>query len=162
MDLVLLIILVLSLPVYVFFSKRKKRALLISFGVVVVYHLTMSYICGPSSKDIKAIKPMAQVMKSYILEHGMPKNLEMIPNLPYKLYQKKDNKSFYYFKVGNDKYEIFKSSQHGLQFTSLVDRAGSRTRYSVIFLINSNGKYSLKREEYFAVHYSGICQPMRQ
>lgn len=153
------ILLIIILLIYVVFSKRKKRALLITFGTISTYILWVLYNCTPSLKDIEAIKPMAKSIESYIVKHGMPRKLEDISTLPYKLY-KNSNPSFYYFKVGDDKYEIFKNGH--VEITSMAKRGNGYTRLWIFFNKADNGKYSLEKEEYFLVHRSGICSSMRQ
>jgi len=82
--LVLIALVVLAI-VFVAVSKNKKRAMLISVGVIGVYHLYVSTTCGPNRADVKVMKPMAEKISEYIVKNGIPESLQDIPNLPYGL-----------------------------------------------------------------------------
>jgi len=102
-----LVALIVMAIVFIVVSKNKKRAMLISVGVIGVYHLYVSHSCGPNSADVKVMKPMAEKISAYIVKNGIPKSLKDIPDLPYRLerckskqtYYKFDNKKFAYIEV---------------------------------------------------------------
>ena len=48
--------------------------------------------CGPNSSDVKVMKPMAEAIISYIEKNDIPKNIEDIPDLPYKIKCKTETK----------------------------------------------------------------------
>ena len=155
--------LIAILIVYISVAKKKKRALLISVVILGMFYLYVRHTCGPNQADVKVMTPMAEAISNYIVKHGMPDNLEDIPILPYKIYQNKnDDPSFYYFQVGGDKYTIFKKSQNMLELSSDTKRGNGYTWLWLIFEIDKNGDYSLKRKEFFLAHTSGICSTLKQ
>ena len=81
----LLILIIIVLFVYILVSKKKKRAWLISLGIIATYHFVVFCNCGPNIWDIRVMKPMAKAISNYIVKHGIPKSLNDIPNLPYRL-----------------------------------------------------------------------------
>ena len=162
MAFIVFILLVIVLLLYIVFSKRKKRAVLTSLGIIVLYHLYVTYTCGPNPLDVRVMKPMAEAMKSYIVQHGMPKNLRVIPNLPYLLSEDKNNPEFYHFKTSDGYYTIFKKTGYMLEFQSETKRGNGYTWFWLIFDIDKNGSYKPKREEFFLTHTSGICSTFKQ
>jgi hypothetical protein len=52
--------------------------------------------CGPNSSDVKVMKPMAEAIISYIEKNDIPKNIEDIPDLPYKIKCKTETRYLVY------------------------------------------------------------------
>ena len=154
--------LVVVLFVYVLFSKKKKRALVIFFGVVTAWSFYALCNCEPSFKDIKVMQPMAKAISNYIVKHGIPKSLSEIPGVPYAIHRKKDNSGFYYFKASDNKYIVYQKARNMIEFQSNTKRGNGYTWLWLIYKIDRQGHYSLSRKEYFLAHGSGICSSMRQ
>jgi len=161
MDFLLIVFIMAIVLVIQLFRKKPVKKLLLGYVVILAsYIFYVSYTCGPNRSDVKAMKPMAEAIKSYVLKNGMPKSLNDIPNLPYELHQKKNG--FPYFEVKNKKYEIFRKSQDMLEFHSLNGNNGNYTWLWLIFNINKNGIYTLEKEKFFAVHRYGFCAGGKQ
>jgi len=92
-----LVALIVMAIVFIVVSKNRKRAMLISVGVIGVYHLYVSHSCGPNSADVKVMKPMAEKISEYIVKNGIPKSLKDIPDLPYGLEGCKSEQTYYKF-----------------------------------------------------------------
>jgi len=84
--LVLIIFIMLVEMIIQLFRRKPVKKLLISYVVIlVVYNLYVNYTCGPNRSDVKVMKAMTEAIKAHIAKNGIPKSLEDIPNLPYKL-----------------------------------------------------------------------------
>ncbi len=165
MGFIILIILVIVLLIYTLFSKRKKRALLVSLGIIVGYILYTNHACGPDSGDVKVMKPMAQAISEYIVKHGIPKSLKDIPDLPYELEEcKREQKNFELciFYKNNKKYktEMYILGYIAISIYSRQTETGLRYELAKDTL-TKHWKIS-ERDKAYSGKISGICNPMRQ
>ncbi len=188
MAFIVFILLAIVLLLYILFSKRKKRAVLISLGIIVLYHLYVTYTCGPDPEDVKVMKPMAKAISDYIVKHGIPKSLSEIPNLPYRLegckreeyYQNTNNFPHTYDHVPKEKanlYQIeetchFKNMYLELGVTDHMDntRIGGMikmvsTNKAVLtfhFRTRDGKNYLSDKIKVSSSKSTGICNPMKQ
>jgi len=141
-------------------QKPVKKYLLASSIILGSYLVTVSCACGPNPKDVAVMKPMAEKIADYIVKHGIPKSLEEIPGLPYKIYQK-ENKTFYYFEVKSIEYQIFDSG-----ITKVIEAMHKRdngyTAVWITFKKDKNNRYKKKPLEFVLIHGNGICSSMKQ
>lgn len=161
-DLIMLL-LAIGLFIYFLFSKKKKRALAISAVVIVAYMLLVRFTCGPNSKDVAIMRPMAEKISEYIVANGIPTSLKDIPGLPYGLECRKKNGNNCSFEVGNYNYSInfYKPSYGGYELKLFSD---NKTGYKVYFNTNKNNELTSNKNDSgaYSTKTSGICNPMRQ
>jgi len=151
-----------------------KKVLKRSGVLVLVYVVTMvlgtmvfssmyEKECAPNEEDVKVMKPMVNTMVEYIIKNGMPDDLKYISGLPYQISKKPNmDDSFYYFSANENNYTIFVKSKDMLEFQSNTKKGHGYTWAWVIFNIEDNNTYVLKRPvEYFLTNTDGICSSMR-
>jgi hypothetical protein len=141
-----LIALVAALIIYISLAPRKKRALVISAVILGSYLLYVRLACGPDPRDVKVMKPMAEAISSYIIKHGVPKSLQDISGLPYRLeecereeeYSVFDKKLYKDVKVKQKNEATYKSIEEECLFSK-----SGRTYYlqsrSLFDLVNNTG-----------------------
>jgi hypothetical protein len=128
------------------------------FGFGALYKHT----CGPNSADVKVMKPMAEAISSYIIKHGVPKSLEDIPGLPYRLEgceRKQENLEECYFNFKNNRYESELYVLGGIYIEIYNNVSQTGLNYSL--RKNSEEKWKISKKA-FGSNISGICNPMRQ
>jgi len=55
------------------------------FILLALYALLRFTFCRPNYFVVKTATPMVEKMADYIVEHGVPESLDVIPNLPYEI-----------------------------------------------------------------------------
>jgi len=162
---IILILLIVVLLIVIAMSKNKKKTSLVALGILVSYHLYVSYKCGPNKKDVSVMKPMAEAISNYIVKNGIPKSLKDIPDLPYELEGCKYveiNVEQCFFKQKNKKYqtEMYLIAKSGVDISIRNNNIETGLRNS---LKNKNNQwFILKSNIAYSGNTSGICNPMRQ
>jgi hypothetical protein len=171
----ILIGLIIVLIIYLLVAKRKKRALVISAVILGAYMLYVRYTCGPDPRDVRVMKPMAEAISDYIIKHGVPKSLQDIPNLPYRLegcetkmelgsrnetctLQYKPRKIDIYFTYSKP---IIDGKEYEDVFLKMRN-SNSETGSTVELHKVNNGFKIVRKIKYYSWKTSGICNPMRQ
>ena len=158
---IILILLIVVLLIVIAMSKNKKKTSLVALGILVSYHLYVSYKCGPNKKDVAVMKPMAEAISNYIVKNGIPKSLEDIPDLPYELECGQSGKECYFY---NKKYEVkfYKPSYGGYELRIFSEK--TKTAYKNYFKMSENKKLILNTSDSgsYSLKTSGICSPMKQ
>ncbi len=184
MAFIVFILLAIVLLIYILFSKQKKRAVLISLGIIVLYHLYVTYTCGPNPWDVRVMKPMAKAISDYIVKHGIPKSLSEIPNLPYRLEGCKREEYYENFKsydhVPKEKAKMhqiretchFKNIHLRFGVTEFLNdkkidgairmRSDNKTTFSQYFSGKENKNFSFEAIHIGSGKNTGICNPLRQ
>ena len=172
MAFIVFILLAIVLLLYILFSKRKKRAVLISLGIIVLYHLYVTYTCGPDPRDVRVMKPMANAISDYIVKHGIPKSLSEIPGLPYKLEGCKKKEGFPYslFCTFNKDYSVEFADDPNHRYYSVNFYApNSSTGMDIDFKVVDGNRLILEKStprlpnpHIYSSKITGICNPMRQ
>jgi len=170
-----LMALVAALIIYISLAPRKKRALIISAVILGGYLLYVRLACGPDPRDVKVMKPMAEAISEYIVKHGVPKSLEDIPGLPYRLEgcetkmelgSRKETCALQYKPRKIDIYFTYsKPIVDGKEYEDvfLKMRNSNSETGSIVELHKGNNGFKLVRKiKYYSGKTSGICNPMRQ
>ncbi len=131
------------------------------YGFKYVYKVT----CGPDPEDVKVMKPMAEAISEYIVEHGIPKSLSKIPDLPYRLEgcawsQKKLERCFFY--VDNASYQVDSYFLGELDIEIYNKKTETGLRYELEQNSTNKNWKIVKSDIAFSSKISGICNPMRQ
>jgi len=179
---IVLIALIVILLFYIVLSKNSKKAFFISLLIVGAYMLYVNHACSPNKKDMKAMKPMAEAIKDYLIEHRLPNSLKDIPNLPYRL--KECKKEIRYGKLQiyldeksqwKERLEICHYKNITLRFSLTKDIMKKDAKWYGSLMMDSSRDTGMRMdiEEYkdknfyfgrirFYGSISGICNPMRQ
>jgi len=147
--LVLIIFIMLVVLIIQLFRRKPVKKLLLSYVAIFVgYHLYVSYTCGPNRSDVKVMKPMADAITKYLLKNGIPKSLDEIPNLPYKLEGCKGNDSkdkSCIFYTNNRRYNIKLVKYLEISYDLRVFAPNSYTGILVDFKIVNGGNFELEK-----------------
>jgi preprotein translocase subunit YajC len=178
----ILIALIVILLFYIVLSKNSKKAFFISVVIVGVYMLYVNYACSPNKKDMKAMKPMAEAIKDYLIEYRLPKSLKDIPNLPYKLEECKTDIRYGKLQIDQngksqwkERLEVCHFKNITLRFSLIKDIMKKNARWNGSLIMDSSRDTGMimNIEEHddknfyfgkiiFNGSTSGICNPMRQ
>jgi len=139
-------------------------SILVFIVSLVGFNYFYNYTCGPSSADVKVMKPMAQKISDYIVKNGIPESLKDIPDLPYGFTCKPKHEEFFEecsYSIGKKNYHIGFAGGSFLHIDT--SKHNGMTRVSTYYAKDENGKILLDEPvSAYLVFGTGICSTMKQ